>query len=52
MRNYDFCLVFVATFDRLANRYAEKYFHLDLYDLYLERFVKRSGRRVPVTERL
>lgn len=37
----DFCLVSVATFDRLADRYAEKYFHLDLYDRYLERFAKR-----------
>ena len=41
MRNDDFCLVSVATFDRLADRYAEKYFHLDLYDRYLERFVTR-----------
>lgn len=41
MRNDDFCLVSVATFDRLADRYAEKYFHLDLYDRYLEQFVKR-----------
>ena len=41
MQNDDFCLVSVATFDRLADRYAEKYFHLDMYDRYLERFVKR-----------
>ena len=41
MQTDDFCLVSVATFDRLADRYAEKYFHLDLYDRYLERFVKR-----------
>jgi SAM-dependent methyltransferase len=41
MQNDDFCLVSVATFDRLADRYAEKYFHLDMYDPYLERFVKR-----------
>jgi SAM-dependent methyltransferase len=31
----------VATFDRLAERYAEKYFHLDLYDRYLQRFAAR-----------
>ena len=41
MQNEDFCLVSVATFNRLADRYAEKYFHLDMYDPYLERFVKR-----------
>ena len=41
MQNDDFCLVSVATFNRLADRYAKKYFHLDMYDRYLERFVKR-----------
>lgn len=41
MQNDDFCLVSVDTFDRLADRYAEKYFHLDTYDQYLEWFVKR-----------
>lgn len=41
MQNHDFCLASVATFNRLADRYAEKYFHLDIYDRYLERFVKR-----------
>ena len=41
MQNEDFCLVSVATFSRLADRYAEKYFHLDMYDRYLEQFVKR-----------
>lgn len=41
MQTDDVCLVSVASFDRLADRYAEKYFHLDLYDRYLERFVKR-----------
>lgn len=41
MQYDDFCLVSVATFNRLADRYAEKYFHLDMYDRYLERFVKR-----------
>lgn len=49
MKNDDFCLMSVATFDRLADRYAEKYFHVDMYDQYLERFVKRiksQGARV------
>ncbi len=41
MQNDDFCIMSVATFNRLADRYAEKYFHLDMYDQYLERFVKR-----------
>lgn len=41
MQDNDFCLISIATFDRLADRYAEKYFHLDLYDRYLERFVRR-----------
>lgn len=45
MQNDDFCLVSVATFNRLADRYAEKYFHLDIYDRYLERFVKRIELR-------
>lgn len=40
MQNDDFCLVSVATFDKLADRYAEKYFHSDIYDQYLQRFVK------------
>lgn len=41
MQNPDYCSVTVATFNRLADRYAEKYFHLDRYDRLLERFVKR-----------
>ena len=41
MQNSDYCLISVATFDRLADRYTEKYFHLDIYDWYLERFAKR-----------
>lgn len=41
MQSDDLCLVSVATFNRVAERYAEKYFHLDMYDRYLERFVKR-----------
>ena len=41
MEDDDFCLVSVATFSRLADLYAEKYFHLDMYDRYLEQFVKR-----------
>lgn len=41
MPNNDVCFVSVSTFNRLAERYAEKYFHLDIYDRYLEQFVKR-----------
>jgi cyclopropane fatty-acyl-phospholipid synthase-like methyltransferase len=41
MQDDDFCLVSVATFDRLADRYAEKYFDLDMYDRFLQRFVQR-----------
>lgn len=41
MENDDLCQVSVATFDRLADRYAEKYFELNIYNRYLERFVKR-----------
>lgn len=41
MQDDDFCLVSVATFSRLADLYAKKYFHLDMYDRYLEQFVKR-----------
>jgi len=37
----DVCLVSVATFDRWADRYTETYFHLDLYDRYLDRFISR-----------
>lgn len=40
MQNDDFCRVTVAAFDKLAEHYAEKYFHLDLYEPYLERFMK------------
>ena len=43
MQEDDPCRVSVATFDRLADRYAEKYFDLDLYDRYLERFAHRIG---------
>jgi SAM-dependent methyltransferase len=41
MQDDDFCLESVATFSRLADLYAEKYFHLDMYDRYLEQFVRR-----------
>lgn len=41
MQNDDLNLVSVAAFNRLADLYVEKYFHLDIYDRYLERFVKR-----------
>ena len=49
MQKEDLCLVSVATFDRLAERYAEKYFYLDMYDAYLSRFADRievHGARV------
>lgn len=39
MHNDDFCLESVATFNRLADRYAEKYFDLDIYDRFLDQFV-------------
>jgi SAM-dependent methyltransferase len=45
MRNDDVCRVSVATFSAVAGRYAEKYFDLDVYDPYLERFEKRIGIR-------
>ena len=41
MQNQDFCSVTVATFNRLADRYAEKYFHLGTYDRFLARFANR-----------
>jgi SAM-dependent methyltransferase len=41
LQSDDFCLVSVATFNKLAVRYADKYFHLDIYDVYLERFARR-----------
>jgi SAM-dependent methyltransferase len=50
MQKDDFCLVSVATFSRLAERYAEKYFHLDMYDVYLERFAQRIGSRASVLD--
>jgi len=40
MQNNDYCKVSVATFDKLADQYAAKYFDLRLYDRYLERFAK------------
>lgn len=45
MQNDDLCLISVATFNRLAERYAEKYFHLGLYDQYLAQFAKRIERQ-------
>ncbi len=45
MQNNDICLLSVATFSEVADRYAEKYFDLDLYDKYLERFERRIGTR-------
>jgi tRNA/tmRNA/rRNA uracil-C5-methylase (TrmA/RlmC/RlmD family) len=41
MHEDDFCRTSAAAFDRLAERYAEKYFRLDLYARYLERFAAR-----------
>jgi len=41
MQDDDFCRVSVATFNKLAERYAEKYFHSDIYDRYLGEFAKR-----------
>lgn len=41
MKNDDLCMVSVATFNRLADRYTDKYFHLDIYDSYLSLFVER-----------
>lgn len=38
-------MVSVTTFSKLASRYAEKYFDLDIYDRYLERFEKRIESR-------
>jgi hypothetical protein len=46
MQNDDVCLTSVATFDRLAERYAEKYFHLGLYERYLEGSPRASSRTV------
>jgi len=45
MPDDDSCQVSVATFDRLADRYADKYFSLDLYDRFLEQFAKRIDRK-------
>jgi SAM-dependent methyltransferase len=45
MPNPDFCLESVATFSRLAESYAAKYFHLELYDPYLEQFAQRIQSR-------
>lgn len=45
MNNDDASQITVATFARLADRYAEKYFHLDLYDGYLEKFADRIEKQ-------
>lgn len=45
MPNDDVCLISVATFDRLADRYAGKYFELDIYDRYLAQFARRIAPR-------
>lgn len=41
MRHKDYCLESVAAFDKFADRYTEKYFYLDIYDRYLERFANQ-----------
>ncbi len=45
MADQDFCLESVATFSKLADHYAAKYFDLDIYDQYLERFQQRIESR-------
>jgi ubiquinone/menaquinone biosynthesis C-methylase UbiE len=45
MANHDYCQESVATFSKLAARYADKYFHLNLYDHYLERFAQRIAKQ-------
>lgn len=47
MRDDDVCLISVATFDRLADRYAEKYFQSALYDRWM---VERAGYKVDFQE--
>lgn len=48
MQDEDYAQITVATFDRYAERYAEKYCHLKLYDSHLRRFIDRldQGARV------
>jgi len=51
MADDDVCKVSVATFSRLADRYADKYFELDSYDGYLAQFaagVAHGGRVLDV----
>ena len=43
MRSEDSCLESVATFDKFADRYAEKYFALDYYD----RFYQMLAEHIP-----
>ncbi len=38
MSDSDLCKITVASFNKLASKYAEKYFDLKLYDSYLKRF--------------
>lgn len=45
MQREDYCLKTVSTFDKFADRYAEKYFNLDIYDSYLERFANQIEPR-------
>lgn len=44
MQDGDVCKVSVDTFDRLAARYAAKYFDLDVYDRFLGQFAERIGQ--------
>jgi len=49
MQYKDYCLETVTTFNKFADRYAEKYFDLDIYDKYLDRFIvgiKTTGASV------
>jgi SAM-dependent methyltransferase len=50
MKNDDYCAVSVATFSKLAERYAKKFFHLDMYDAYLARFAQGIKSRASVVD--
>jgi len=41
----DTCLVSVDTFDRFAERYAQKYFALNTYDIYYKQFCFQLSRK-------
>jgi ubiquinone/menaquinone biosynthesis C-methylase UbiE len=44
MSTEDHCLETVATFDKFAQRYADKYFALDIYDRFYQMFADRIPR--------